>query len=63
MDICRSIEPPTVAMEQGGEAACHLHTEGPRLAGRSIRELLPTVQNRTRRSRHRTPVDVSTNPI
>ncbi len=48
MDVCRSVAPPTVAMEGGGEAACHLHTEGPRLGGRSISELLPDVQDRSR---------------
>jgi oligopeptide/dipeptide ABC transporter ATP-binding protein len=40
MDICRSELPPQVEIEGGGTAACHLHTEGPKLGGRSLRPFL-----------------------
>jgi peptide/nickel transport system ATP-binding protein len=52
MDICRSAAPPVTAMEGGGEAACHLHTEGPRLGGRSVLEL-PAPPRRDRPSERR----------
>ena len=40
MDICREVDPLPTPVEGGGEAACHLHTEGPRLQGGSVRQLL-----------------------
>ena len=36
MDICAKEEPPTIGVEGGGVAACHLHTSGPKLNGRSL---------------------------
>ena len=38
MDICRQEMPAMTPVEGGGEVACHLHTTGPVLAGRSVRE-------------------------
>jgi len=40
MDICAQETPPSVPIEGGGVAACHLHAHGPRLAGRSVKPLL-----------------------
>ncbi len=62
MDICRSVAPPMVAMEGGGEAACHLHTEGPRLGGRSIRALLSDAHSRAR-SDNRMAAGATIDPI
>jgi oligopeptide/dipeptide ABC transporter ATP-binding protein len=42
MDICRVTEPPLVEVASGVSAACHLHTEGPRLAGDTVRRLRPS---------------------
>ncbi len=39
MEVCRTEIPPTVPMAGGGEAACHLHTSGPRLGGASVTDL------------------------
>ena len=36
MEICAKEAPPSVAIEGGGVAACHLHTSGPTLGGRSL---------------------------
>ena len=35
MDICRTEDPPAFALPDGGRVHCHLHTDGPRLAGAS----------------------------
>jgi oligopeptide/dipeptide ABC transporter ATP-binding protein len=39
MDICAAETPLPVEIEGGGVAACHLHTHGPRLQGRSLQSL------------------------
>lgn len=39
MDVCREVEPPWFEAADGSAAACHLHTTGPQLAGRSVAEL------------------------
>jgi oligopeptide transport system ATP-binding protein len=39
MDVCRSEDPPAFALPDGGRVHCHLHTDGPRLAGASVRTL------------------------
>jgi oligopeptide/dipeptide ABC transporter ATP-binding protein len=39
MEICREVDPPPSPRSDGGWAACHLHTSGPTLAGRPVREL------------------------
>jgi len=39
MDVCRTEDPPAFALPGGGRVHCHLHTEGPRLAGASVRDL------------------------
>ena len=39
MDICRELAPELVPLQSGGEAACHLHTSGPKLEGASVLEL------------------------
>jgi oligopeptide/dipeptide ABC transporter ATP-binding protein len=36
MEICATVVPPTLGFEDGGTVACHLHTEGPTLAGASV---------------------------
>jgi oligopeptide/dipeptide ABC transporter ATP-binding protein len=40
MEICRTEPPPRVQIEGGGAAACHLHTHGPKLGGRSLNAFL-----------------------
>jgi oligopeptide/dipeptide ABC transporter ATP-binding protein len=40
MDICREVDPPASTRTDGGWVACHLHTTGPELAGRPVRELV-----------------------
>lgn len=42
MDICREVVPPPVPLGGGGFATCHLHTEGPKLAGSSVLTISPT---------------------
>jgi peptide/nickel transport system ATP-binding protein len=44
MEVCRREPPPHVAIEGGGMAACHLHTHGPKLGGRSLRGFLKQKQ-------------------
>jgi oligopeptide/dipeptide ABC transporter ATP-binding protein len=39
MDICRTVDPPAFDLPDGGRVHCHLHTEGPRLAGAPVRDL------------------------
>jgi len=39
MDICREVDPPWFEAPDGSRAACHLHTTGPELVGRSVLEL------------------------
>jgi oligopeptide transport system ATP-binding protein len=39
MDVCRSVDPPAFTLPDGGRVHCHLHTEGPRLAGAPVRDL------------------------
>lgn len=36
MDICSTVRPAMTAVNGGGEVACHLHTSGPTLSGRSL---------------------------
>jgi oligopeptide/dipeptide ABC transporter ATP-binding protein len=38
MDVCQEVDPPPFAVP-GGWAACHLHTDGPKLAGAGVAEL------------------------
>jgi oligopeptide/dipeptide ABC transporter ATP-binding protein len=40
MDVCRRVTPPVTRYADGGSVACHLHDQGPSLAGRSV-DLLP----------------------
>jgi oligopeptide/dipeptide ABC transporter ATP-binding protein len=39
MDICRTVSPPHYVTPDGSMAECHLHTEGPKLEGRSVADL------------------------
>jgi len=39
MDVCRTEDPPAYDLPDGGRVHCHLHTEGPRLAGAPVRDL------------------------
>ena len=39
LDICRTDEPPPLEHRAGTIVACHLHDHGPKLGGRSVREL------------------------
>jgi oligopeptide/dipeptide ABC transporter ATP-binding protein len=41
MDVCRERFPEPLALEDGGEVFCHLHTAGPALAGRPLTALEP----------------------
>jgi hypothetical protein len=40
MEICAVEPPPRAPIDGGGSAACHLHTHGPKLGGRSVKALL-----------------------
>ncbi len=42
MDVCREEFPEPFALDGGGAVRCHLHTSGPKLAGRPISALEPT---------------------
>ncbi len=46
MDVCRTVEPPAFALPGGGRVHCHLHTDGPLLAGASVRDLNATSMER-----------------
>jgi len=39
MDVCRRVDPPPFTADDGTVVACHLHTEGPRLSGATVRDL------------------------
>jgi oligopeptide/dipeptide ABC transporter ATP-binding protein len=39
MDVCRHVDPPPFEAGAGRTVFCHLHTDGPRLAGTTVREL------------------------
>jgi oligopeptide/dipeptide ABC transporter ATP-binding protein len=39
MDVCRTVVPALSPVLGSGEVACHLHTDGPRLGGASVRTL------------------------
>jgi oligopeptide/dipeptide ABC transporter ATP-binding protein len=39
MDICRTVDPEAYRSPDGSIVHCHLHTSGPTLAGRSVRDL------------------------
>ena len=36
MDVCREVEPEPYPLQGGGMARCHLHTDGPKLAGGTV---------------------------
>ena len=36
MEMCETVVPPTSTFDDGGSVACHLHTDGPGLAGASV---------------------------
>ncbi len=38
MDVCKEVEPEPYPMQGGGVARCHLHTDGPKLGGGSVRD-------------------------
>lgn len=40
LDICRKEMPSAVPVQGGGNVRCHLHTSGPKLEGRSVKELI-----------------------
>ncbi len=42
MDVCRREDPAPYAADGGTVVRCHLHTEGPRLAGRTVLSLAPS---------------------
>jgi peptide/nickel transport system ATP-binding protein len=39
MEVCRSVTPKLTPVDGGGEVACHLQTDGPRLEGRPLSAL------------------------
>jgi hypothetical protein len=39
MDICASVDPEPYVTPSGTTVRCHLHTEGPALAGASVSDL------------------------
>jgi len=42
MDVCREVDPPAFTGSDGTTVYCHLHTDGPKLAGRTVNEYQPT---------------------
>jgi oligopeptide/dipeptide ABC transporter ATP-binding protein len=42
MDVCTSVDPPAFETPDGSTVHCHLHTEGPQLAGDSVVSLRAT---------------------
>ncbi len=42
MDVCRRVDPAPFDAGEGATVRCHLHTEGPVLAGRTVWSLTPT---------------------
>ena len=36
MDVCRTVDPPAFVTPDGTTVFCHLHTDGPRLAGDTV---------------------------
>ena len=46
MDICREVDPPAYTTGDGTTVYCHLHTEGPALAGQPV-TVLPTPRSDT----------------
>jgi oligopeptide/dipeptide ABC transporter ATP-binding protein len=42
MDVCRTVDPPDFRTPDGATVFCHLHTEGPRLAGETVISLRAT---------------------
>ena len=40
LEICRTVDPEHYQTARGTSVACHLHTSGPRLGGRTVNELL-----------------------
>ncbi len=51
MDVCREVDPPEFEADDGTRVFCHLHREGPALAGASVAELPPP--RRTDAGQHR----------
>ncbi|WP_208378815.1 ABC transporter ATP-binding protein [Cumulibacter soli] len=47
MEICREVKPDRYAIAGGGYSECHLHTEGPKLAGAPVIDLRDTEWDRT----------------
>ena len=43
MPVCREVDPGPTAVDGGGVVHCHLHTEGPKLAGAPVTGLAPKV--------------------
>jgi peptide/nickel transport system ATP-binding protein len=43
MDICASVDPEPFITPSGTTVRCHLHTEGPKLAGATVTDLQPSV--------------------
>lgn len=41
MPVCSEVDPPTITFADGGSVACHLHTDGPELAGESVVTIQP----------------------
>ena len=44
MDVCARIEPEPFVADDGTTVACHLHTDGPLLAGQPLSSLTQTNQ-------------------
>jgi ABC-type dipeptide/oligopeptide/nickel transport system ATPase component len=43
MDICAAVDPEPFTTPSGTTVRCHLHMEGPVLAGATVADLQPTV--------------------
>ena len=41
MDVCREVDPPPFTGPDGTTVYCHLHTDGPKLAGRPVTDYQP----------------------
>ena len=42
MEVCRGVDPDPYPAAGDTTVRCHLHTDGPRLAGRSVLSLAPS---------------------
>jgi oligopeptide/dipeptide ABC transporter ATP-binding protein len=47
MEMCSTVVPPTLTFDDGGTVACHLHTDGPTLAGQTVNIIASPISDAT----------------